>query len=110
MSNTSYKPIWHEYLNEWITYKELSAKLLEEHAIHLNQRDWTRIVENHNSRFCNLEIDKYIAHSVKGYKLTSDTSEILNSVDDLNTRALNMLSKRSKAIRALKLRHQKRLL
>lgn len=43
----------------------------------------------------------YIAHSNKGYKITKDRNEIEASVNHLHTMALNMLSKESKAKKAL---------
>lgn len=103
-------PLWSPYLEEWITYKDLASRMLNDHEIHLTHREWTRTVERHNERYCDQETDQYIVHSIRGYMLTSDTKLIDQSLKDYRKRALNMLHKRSRAIKSMKLRKQHRLL
>lgn len=90
-----------ENLKDWITYANLKERIFNEYAISYPKRSWNKYIEVKNEAFCNGENDMYIAHSNKGYKITKDRNEIEASVNHLHTMALNMLSKESKAKKAL---------
>lgn len=90
-----------ESLKNWITYSNLKERIFNEYAITYPRRSWNKYIEVKNKAFCDGETDMYIAHSNKGYKITKDRNEIEASVNHLHTMALNMLSKESKAKKAL---------
>lgn len=90
-----------ESLQDWITYANLKERIFNEYAITYPRRSWNKYIEVKNEAFCNGENDMYIAHSDKGYKITKDRAEIEASVNHLHAMALNMLSKESKAKKAL---------
>lgn len=86
--------------NDWTTKKEIIARAYDD-GITLNERVWRKYVENHNKKFWSHEEDQFIAHSGKGYKLTSDKDEIVASIKDSKKRALNLLWKHSQTMKAL---------
>ena len=90
-----------ENLKDWITYDNLKERIFNEYAITYHRRAWNRYIEVKNQSFCDGETDMYIAHSNKGYKITTNKEEIEASVKHLHTMALNMLSKESKVKKAL---------
>lgn len=90
-----------ESLKDWITYANLKERIFNEYAISYPRRSWNKYIEVKNKAFCEGESNFYIAHSNKGYKATTDKKEIEDSVNHLHTMALNMLSKESKAKKAL---------
>ena len=87
--------------NKQIGTSENGDPIFNEYAITYPKRAWNKYIEVKNEAFCNGENDMYIAHSNKGYKITKDRNEIEASVNHLHTMALNMLSKESKAKKAL---------
>ena len=97
----AHPPVEKGGFNEFITYANLKERIFNEYAITYPKRAWNKYIEVKNEAFCNGENDMYIAHSNKGYKITKDRNEIEASVNHLHTMALNMLSKESKAKKAL---------
>ena len=90
-----------EFLSsEWKTKKEILHEA-EEKGIIINERAWRLYVENYNKKYITHEHDDFIAHSKKGYKLTSDKQEIIKSLKDNHKRSINMLWKESQALRAM---------
>lgn len=67
----------------------------------MSERAWRKAVELHNKRYFEHKTDKYLAHSSRGYKLTSNKDEIIASAKDYRTRAFNQLVKASKTLRAM---------
>lgn len=95
-------------LSEWKTKATILRELADLDVI-VDEREFRRVVELHNRRFLEGETDVFIAHSVKGYKLTSNAKEIYDSIDDYKKRALNQLWKVSKYSKALGLLNNLRL-
>ena len=95
-------------LEHWKTKSEI-IKELREKGVRTNERHWRLYVEWHNKQFCDGIFNDYIAHSPKGYKLTSDPNEISKSASDLRARALNLLKKSSEAQRAIERINQERM-
>lgn len=91
-----------EYINlrDWKTKKEIIAELKEQ-GVKMDERKWRLFVEKNNKAYCNEETDFYIVHGKKGYKATTNEDEIIESINDLHSRALNMLWKQSQAKKAL---------
>lgn len=67
----------------------------------MDERTFREIIEFHNKRYFEHQTNKYLAHSVKGYKLTDNKDEIIASAKDYRTRAFNQLVKASKTLRAM---------
>ena len=67
----------------------------------MSERAFRKAVELHNKKYFNHETDKYLAHSVNGYKLTDNKEEIIASAKDYRTRAFNQLVKASKTLKAM---------
>lgn len=91
-----------DYVNisDWKTKKEIIKELFLNN-FQIDERTWRRIVKEHNQKFFNHEVDDFIAHSSKGYKRTSNTEEILLSINDNRKRALDMLYEESKVRKAI---------
>lgn len=83
-------------LSDWKTRKNILIELGN-----VSDREWRLYVEKHNIAYCKHEVDTYIVHSSKGYKLTTDKQEIIDSIKDNKKRSLNMLWKYSQTMRAL---------
>lgn len=87
-------------LNEWTTKQDI-LDCLKKQGYEVTERKWRKYVERYNKDYCNGINDSYIVHSNHGYKLTKDSREIEQSLNDLRKRALNMLWKVSTAKKAL---------
>lgn len=87
-------------LTEWKTKKTILAEL-EKNGIKTDERTWRMYVEQYNKKYWDHVHDTYIVHSNKGYKLTDDKQEVVNSIEDGKKRALNLLWKYSKTMKAL---------
>lgn len=87
-------------LSDWKNKKEILLELSLNYG-EVDERMWRKYVERYNKRFWNHEVDKFIVHSAKGYKLTDDKNEICNSLGDIKKRSLNMLWKYSRTMKAL---------
>lgn len=86
--------------NDWATKKEIIARINQDgNAIH--ERSWRKYVEHHNKQYCSHEVDTYIVHSCKGYKLSTNKDEINASILEGKKRALNLLWKYSQTRKAL---------
>ena len=86
--------------NDWKTKNQI---IIEAYAdgITLHERTWRKFVEDYNKKYWSHEVDTFIVHGRKGYKLTSDKDEIKASIQDSKKRALNMLWKYSKTRKAM---------
>lgn len=87
-------------LNDWKTKTKIITELKEQ-GVKINERTWRLFVERNNKAYCNEETEFYIVHGKKGYKATKNEDEIIASINDLHSRALNMLWKQSQAKKAL---------
>lgn len=85
---------------DWSTKKEIIARAYDD-GIKLHERVWRKFVEDYNKKYWRHEVDTFIVHSSKGYKLTSDKDEIVASIKDSKKRALNLLWKHSQTMKAL---------
>lgn len=85
---------------DWSTKKEILARAKQD-GITLHERTWRFFVEDYNKKYWRHEVDTFIVHSSKGYKLTSDKDEIVASIKDSKKRALNLLYKYSQTMKAL---------
>ena len=85
---------------DWSTKKEILARAKQD-GITLHERTWRFFVEDYNKKYWSHEVDTFIVHSSKGYKLTSDKDEIVASIKDSKKRALNLLWKHSQTMKAL---------
>lgn len=87
-------------LTEWKTKKQIN-KELGEFGIRINERTFRQKVENHNNMYFAHAKPYFVAHSAKGYKITTDNEEIRESLRDSLKRGLDQLSKYHKGIKAL---------
>lgn len=87
-------------LSEWKT-KKVILKELKKQGIKVDERSLRNCFEKYNDMFRNHEVDSYIAHSPKGYKLTDDTAEIKISATDHLSRAMDQFSKYHKTMKAI---------
>lgn len=87
-------------LSDWKKKGEI-LKELKDNGVRIEERSWRMMVETYNYRYMDGVNDLYIIHGNKGYKLTKDKKEIMESIKDLRSRSLNMLSKYSRTYKAL---------
>lgn len=87
-------------LNEWTKKSDILLEL-EKNGATMSERSWRKSVELHNKRYFEHQTDKYLAHSSRGYKLTSNKDEIIASAKDYRARAFNQLVKASKTLKAM---------
>ena len=89
-------------LNDWKTKGQISKELsLAMPGLTLNERTFRKNVEDHNKLFTEHLKDTFVAHSKKGYKLTTDYKEIKESIEDNKVRAMDQLVKYYKGKKAL---------
>jgi len=86
--------------SNWKTKKQILAEAKRD-GIKIDERQWRKVVERYNMKYWAHEVDEFIVHGPKGYKLTSDKQEIKNSIRDSKKRALNLLWKHSRTMKAL---------
>lgn len=86
--------------NDWKTKNEIIIAAYKD-GIKLHERAWRLFVETYNKKYWNHEVDSFIVHGRKGYKLTSDKEEIKKSIQDGKKRALNLLWKYSQTRKAM---------
>lgn len=86
--------------SEWKTKKQILAEAKKD-GINLDERSLRLFIERHNKTYWTHEVDEFIVHGRKGYKLTSDKEEIKKSIQDSKKRALNLLWKHSRTMKAL---------
>lgn len=87
-------------LTRWTKKKDL-LKILKDEGVTMDERTFRKMIELHNKRYFEHQTDKFLAHSVKGYKLTNDKTEIINSAKDYRKRAMDLLVKYSKTLKAM---------
>nr|DAQ16377.1 MAG TPA: hypothetical protein [Caudoviricetes sp.] len=87
-------------LIEWTKKKDI-LKILKSEGVTMDERTFRKMVEIHNQSYFEHKTDKYLAHSSRGYKLTSNKDEIIASAKDYRTRAFNQLVKASKTLKAM---------
>lgn len=87
-------------LFDWKKKHEI-LKELKANGVYLNERSFRKIVENHNKLFCEHKVDYYIVHSGKGYKLTQNREEIVDTAKDFRKRAVNQFNKARDVIKAM---------
>ncbi len=92
-------------IEDWTTRAEILRRL-EAAGIPMSDRSFRKWVSNVNENFYEGLSDLYIAHGDKGYKVTQNSNEIMESVADLKRRAMDMLVKHKKARQALARRMQ----
>lgn len=95
------------YLDQgWHTKKECLEWYNEKYGGKLNERMFRKNVEKFNKRYGGGETEMFVAHSGKGYYLTSDIGLIRKSLLDYKRRALSQLSVVSKCSKALSEKNQ----
>lgn len=87
-------------LTEWKTKKQINEEL-KQFGVQINERAFRLQVEKHNEMYFSHIKENYVAHSPKGYKLTTDKQEIINSIEDNKKRGLDQLVKYHKCLKAL---------
>ena len=87
-------------LSEWKKKTQILREL-KENGLPIKDRDFRKRVELHNKLYEEHAVDKFIAHSCKGYIATNDKSIIINSLKDNEKRALTMLKASRKTLQAL---------
>ena len=87
-------------LTNWKKKKDILVEAAA-NGVTMDERGWRLYVEKHNMKYWNHEVDDYIVHSNKGYKMTRDKKEIRESSQDSRKRGLNLLWKHSKTMKAL---------
>lgn len=87
-------------LKDWKKKKDI-LKELKSNGVTMSERTWRKAVELHNKKYFEHETDKYLAHSSKGYKLTTDKDEVIASARDYRKRAMDLLVKSSKTLKAM---------
>ena len=84
----------------WRTKTDI-LKELKSKGVEINERSFRKFVENINKLYTNHEINEFIAHSNKGYKVTTNYEEIKSSAFDHRKRGLDQLVKSSNILKAL---------
>lgn len=92
----------------WVKRKEI-IRIARLNGRKLNEREVRKYIEKYNEHYMNCDKKTLIAHSNKGYKLTSDKDEINASAEALKKQGVNLLVKYSKTIKALGLQDNLRL-
>ena len=87
-------------LSNWKTKREIISELIS-NGVLLDERSWRNLVKESNKNFYEHEIDYFVAHSNKVYKVTKDKEEIKKSCDDKKKRSINQLYEVSKVLKAL---------
>lgn len=89
-----------EYLTDWIKKREI-LDILKSKGVTMDERAFRKAVELHNKNYFEHKTDKFLAHSSKGYRLTENKDEIILSAKDYRKRAMDLLVKSSKALKAM---------
>lgn len=87
-------------LDHWKTKNSLETqfKILN---LKFEERTFRQEIEKYNKLYANHMVNKYVAHSDKGYVLTDDVNLIKESLIDYRKRAIDQLVKYSKGMRAI---------
>ena len=86
--------------NDWKTKNQIIIEAYKD-GIKLHERVWRKFVEDYNKKYWSHEVDNFIVHGRRGYKLTTDKEEIKKSIQDGKKRALNLLWKYSQTRKAM---------
>lgn len=81
-----------DFLQEWRKKEEILNRL-HERGLDLNERQFRKFVEIYDKDYCDGIRETYIAHSNKGYILTSDKDIIRRSYEDDLKRAFKLLKR-----------------
>ena len=87
-------------MSEWRTKEDILSELKIK-GLEMSERTFRQTVEKHNKLFYNHEIDVFVAHSLKGYKATTDEDEIRMSAYYYRKRALDQLTKYARICKAI---------
>lgn len=88
----NFQEIMLDTINTWKTKDKILKELKEKYDIEINERYFRKCVENFNKEFRSHLSDYVIVHGVKGYKITKNNDEMLDSDSDLYKRAIKMLT------------------
>lgn len=92
--NYTFKDLMLDVIGNWKTKSAILKQLKRDYDYELDERSFRKMVENFNKEYrAHLTDGWYIVHSNRGYKITKDHDEIIQSDKDLTKRALNMLYK-----------------
>ena len=95
------------FLDEgWRTRKECLEWYKAMYNTKLNERMFRIWVEKHNQKYSEGETEMFVAHSGKGYLMTSDTDVIRKSLEDDYKRAMKLLVRNSRCGKALAEKNQ----
>lgn len=83
-------------LSEWRKKRDI-LKEYKQLGIKMNERSFRKQVEINNRLYGEGQVDYYICHSSKGYKLSFNWEEVEMSIADKRKRALTMLAECSRA-------------
>lgn len=87
-------------LSDWKKKPQI-LKELKNNGLTISERSFRKRVELHNMLYEEHLVDKFIAHSSKGYIATNDKNLIIDSLRNNEKRAITMLKAASKTLRAL---------
>lgn len=93
-----------DYLSDWKTKAQILNFLDSDECsmrTRISERLWRKYVEEHNERFYNHEEFYFIAHSSKGYKITTEKEDMLASFDDYFSRGIDQIKKARAGYKAL---------
>ena len=93
-----------DYLQEWRTKKDILAFLMSDECgmrTRIGERTLRNYFEEVNERYKNHEIDYFIAHSNKGYRISRNKREIRHSGFDNIRQGANLINKGKSTLRAV---------
>lgn len=91
-------------ISEWKTKNEIIDEITLNGG-YINERSFRNMVKEKNKDFIDGLSEYFIAHSDKGYKITTDTDEIIKSIKDKEKRAFDMLVENARVRKRLNLRN-----
>ncbi len=86
---------------DWRTKEKILYFLTHFCHMNVNERELRNYFASFNERYESGETEMFIAHSNKGYYLTSDPEVIFNSLEDDHKRAIKLLKRYYKCKKAL---------
>lgn len=87
-------------LSNWKKKTEI-LKELKSANFSMSERDFRKKVELNNKLYAEHIVNKFIAHSSKGYIATTDRNIIINSLKDNKKRAMTMIISTNKVLKSL---------
>ena len=91
-------------LENWKTKSDILSEI-KLNGGYIHERTFRNMVKDQNKDFADGISDYYIAHSDKGYKITTDEVDILTSIYDKEKRAFDMLVENARVRKRLNLRN-----